>query len=204
MKRLPLMFSFFSLLVLCMSLAFWGMHIVKAPLRNTALSAPQDILGPVSGQWGNLFGTSPNSQNSVSNFQLKGVVVAQSPQDSAAIISVNGKTAQSLHVNQALMDGVILSEVRETYIVILEAGVEKRLDLAHSATAQSVMQTGVNEGEAAPQKAFNFAARNSSVAIPIPEPSNAEMQLSLRPSRSEQPHSDSELPTASFRSLKAQ
>lgn len=198
MKRLPLMFSFLSLVVLGLSLTFWGMRILKAPLRNAALAAPQENIEPVSGQWGNLFGVVPSLQDSASNYQLKGVLVAQSARDSAAIISINGKPAQSLHVNQELMDGVVLSEVHKIYIIIKEAGVEKRISLPLSVFAQ----TGMNEGVAAPQKTFNIAARNRSAPIPIPEPAIAE--ISQRPNRPEQPHNDSELPTASYRPLSKQ
>lgn len=202
MKRLPLMFSFLSIVVLGLSLAFWGMRILTAPLGNTALAAPQENIEPVSGQWGNLFGAMPSLQDSASNYQLKGVLVAQSARDSAAIISINGKSAQSLHVNQELMDGVVLSEVHEIYIIIKEAGIEKRISLPLSAFAQSLTQTGMNEGVAAPQKTFNIAARNRSAPIPIPEPSIAE--ISQRPNRLEQPHNDSELPTASYRPSRKQ
>lgn len=201
MKRLPLMFSFLSLVVLGLSFAFWGVRLLKAPLSIAALSAPQDNIEPVSGHWGTLFGDTSNPQGSVSNYQLKGVIVAQSARDSSAIISINGNPAQSLHVNQELIDGVILSEVHEIYIIIKEAGFEKRISLPVSTFAQSVAQTGMNEGAAPAQKAYNFVARNRSAPIPTPD-SIAEIEQ--RPYRPEQAHNDSELPTASYRPLNRQ
>jgi general secretion pathway protein C len=200
MKRLPLIFSFLSTIMLSLSCAFWGVPMLKAPLRNAANYAPQENVEPSPGQWGNLFGSSQAMQDTASKYQLKGVVVAQSVQDSAAIVSVNGKPAQSLHVNQELTNGVTLNEVHETYIVIREAGVEKRIDLSLSADVQVLMQADENQGNASVQKSFSFASRQRRAAIPIPESSLAETPL--RPARLEQQNSGSELPTASYPSTK--
>lgn len=186
--------------MLSLSCAFWGVPMLKAPLRNAANYAPQENVEPSPGQWGNLFGSSQAMQDTASKYQLKGVVVAQSVQDSAAIVSVNGKPAQSLHVNQELTNGVTLNEVHETYIVIREAGVEKRIDLSLSADVQVLMQADENQGNASVQKSFSFASRQRRAAIPIPESSLAETPL--RPARLEQQNSGSELPTASYPSTK--
>jgi type II secretory pathway component PulC len=194
MKRLPFIYSLFSSLVLCLSLAFWTKNLLTAPKRNASVVAAQKQDDPVSGQWGNLFGSSQAAQDSASIYQLKGVVVTQSAQDSAAIISINGKPAQSLHVGQEFTAGVTLSEVHQTHIVIKEAGVEKRIDLAHSTSPQLLTHAEISQGRASRPKSVE--ERSHRVAIAIPEITLAEEPL--RPGRAVQQSNPSELPTASY------
>lgn len=202
MKRLPRIFSFFSGLAFCLSLAFWGQSLLSVPINNgIAFAASSDVVS-ASGHWGNLFGSSQITQDGASNYQLKGVVVAQSAQDSAAIISINGKPAQSLHVNQELAAGVTLSEVHQTHIVIKEAGVEQRIIFNQSAFTQSLGSVAINGGDTVSQQGFNFAKRSRSAPIAIPETTLAEEPL--RPQRAEQQSSASELPTASYLAPKMQ
>lgn len=204
MKRMPLIFSFLSLLVLCLSCAFWGTRMFAARPGTAALSVLQDNVVSVPGQWGNLFGASPTMQDQTNNYQLKGVVVAPAAQDSAAIISIDGKTAQTLHVNQELTSGVILSEVHETYIVIKEEGVEKRIGLTIVAAPQIAAQADVNDSGNSVQKSFSYAARQRRAAIPIPIVESPVAETPQQVSRPEQRYNGSELPTASYPALKTQ
>ena len=198
MKRLPHIFSFFTGLALCLTLAFWGGYLLTASKNNGTVFAAQAYLEPVSGHWGNLFGRSQTAHDSASNYQLKGVVVAPSAQDSAAIISIDGKPAQSLHVHQELMSGVRLNEVHQTYVVINELGAEKRINLALSASAPMLNQHEVGEGSSSRPKSVEERSRRAPIALP--ETTVAEVPF--KPGRAEQKSSSAELPTASYTALK--
>ncbi|MES2047516.1 MAG: type II secretion system protein N [Pseudomonadota bacterium] len=129
MKRLPLLMSFVMFVLLCMSLSFWGMQVFKPKVRSVNAPVNTNTVEPGEGQWGSLFGRNPLSEAAVSNYQLKGVVVAARALDSAAILSADGKPSQTIAVGKELSPGVILQEVHETHIVISEGGAIKRVDL---------------------------------------------------------------------------
>jgi general secretion pathway protein C len=129
MKRLPLLMSFVMFVLLCMSLSYWGMQVFKPKVRAVNASVNTNAVEPGEGQWGSLFGRNPLAEAAVSNYQLKGVVVAARAVDSAAILSADGKPSQTIAVGKEMSPGVILQEVHTTHIVISEAGAIKRVDL---------------------------------------------------------------------------
>lgn len=151
MKRLPLILSFTAFILLCMSLSFWGLRVFKPQARSVAAPALQSSFEPGVGQWGNLFGNSQAEQNVASNYQLKGVIVAKRMQDSEAIISANGKPAQSVRLNQELAPGVTLREVHDQYILISEGGAVRRVDLPQAA---QINRVSLQESNPAPAAAF--------------------------------------------------
>jgi general secretion pathway protein C len=84
-----------------------------------------------------------------SNYQLKGVVMASNPADSAAIIGIDGKPAQSWNVGQQLQSGVTIKEVHASYIVLNEGGLMKRVELPETAMPVSgagIPPVSVNQG----------------------------------------------------------
>lgn len=129
MKRLPLLMSFVMFVLLCMSLTYWGMQVIKPKVRPVNAPVNTNTVEPGEGQWGSLFGRNPLAEAAVSNYQLKGVVVAAHALDSAAILSADGKPPQTIAVGKELSPGVTLQEVHTTHIVISEAGAIKRVDL---------------------------------------------------------------------------
>lgn len=129
MKRLPLLGSFFMFILLCMSLSYWGMQVFKPKVRAVSAPVNSSTFEPGIGQWGAVFGRNPIEQIAASNYQLKGVVVAAQQRDSAAILSVDGKPEQTMAIDKELSKGVTLKEVHETYILISESGISKRVDL---------------------------------------------------------------------------
>ena len=90
MNRWPRIFSFILFIVLCASLAYWAMQWFKPPQRTIA-APPAAALVPakLESAAGLLGGRS--SFAVASNFQLKGVVVSDDPQQSVAILAVDGK-----------------------------------------------------------------------------------------------------------------
>lgn len=145
MKRLPLLMSFVMFILFCMSLSYWGMQVFKPKVRSVNAAVNTNSFEPGEGQWGSLFGRNPLVEAAVSNYQLKGVVVAAHDLDSAAIVSADGKPSQTIAVGKELSPGVILKEVHETHIVISETGVIKRVELPLP-TPIPVGQTGFQQG----------------------------------------------------------
>ncbi len=64
-----------------------------------------------------------------SNYQLKGIVLANPNNQSEAIVAVDGKAPQAVTVNNEISPGIKLSEVHSDYVMILDNGVSKRVDL---------------------------------------------------------------------------
>ncbi|MFZ6719660.1 type II secretion system protein N [Undibacterium sp. Ji49W] len=129
MKRLPIVVTFLAFVALCMSLSFWGLRLFKPQARSVSAAFQQGSYEPGAGQWGGVFGSSQVMQVNASNFQLKGVVLAKRSEESLAIISANGKPGLSVALNKEVMPGVTLKEVHDQYVVIVDAGVERRIDL---------------------------------------------------------------------------
>lgn len=129
MKKLPLFTNFVLFIALCASITFWALRVFKPQSRELAAPAIGVNFEPAVGQWGSLFGRSAVAAAAASNYAVKGVVVARRPEDSAAILIADGKTPQTIAVGRELSPGVRLQEVHESYIVISEAGVMKRVEL---------------------------------------------------------------------------
>jgi general secretion pathway protein C len=155
MKQLPILSSFVFFLLLCMSLAFWGMRFYKPPAREVAAPVGIVTLEPVSGQWGNVFGTT-QSKSAPSEYQIKGVVIAVPANESVAIFTVNGGAASSVGVGQELSPGVTLKEVYSTHIIIEQAGSPRRIDLPASTPIESAPQA--------------YTPQNNPFGQPVPPP----------------------------------
>jgi len=114
------------------SLAYWALQLFKpAPRAVTApppASAPPLDLQAAAG----LFGGRA-SVVVASNYQLKGVVAAGDNHDSVAILSANGKPAQSLRQGAEIAPGTVVKEVHRSYVVVSEGGVPKRVELPETA-----------------------------------------------------------------------
>ncbi len=128
MKRLPMITSFILFIALCVSAAYWSMQLLKPPVRSVV--APPQTIQPVPKleAAAGLLGGHANAVVA-SNFQLKGVVVAINPAESIAILATNGKPAQAVITNAEVMPGVTLKEVNRRYVLLLEGGVIKRVEL---------------------------------------------------------------------------
>lgn len=157
MKRLPLLLSFLIFIALCMSLSYWGMQVFKPAVRAVSAPVAAATFEPGVGQWGSAFGRNPVAEVAASNYQVKGVVVAAVARDSAAIISADGKPALTIAVEHELSPGVKLVEVHETYILISEGGLIKRIEIPQSVSpsaggiqiftpAPATQMMGVNPG----------------------------------------------------------
>lgn len=138
MKRLPLICSVAAVAVLSASLAYWGMQLFKPKQRPIAAvpvtQVPEANMDAARG----LFGGN-TAVAAVSNYQLRGVVADTRGHGSVAIISADGQPAKAFPVGSELSPGVSVKEVQPRHVILMEGGVQKRLDLMSD---QGVSSTG--------------------------------------------------------------
>lgn len=139
MKRISLITSFVLFIVLCATFSYWVMQFIQPPVRR--INAPQ-LAKPVASAEAvaGLFGGAL-AQNS--SYQLKGYVRANPMNQSEAIIAVDGKAAQAVTVDTEVSPGVKLTEVHPTYVMLLDNGVSKRIELPQNSKAS--MQISVDD-----------------------------------------------------------
>lgn len=128
MKRLPLICSVAAVAVLSASLAYWGMQLFKPKQRPLAaapvMQVPEANMDAARG----LFGGN-TAVAVVSNYQLRGVVADTRGHGSVAIISADGQPAKAFPVGSELSPGVSVKDVQPRHVILMEGGVQKRLDL---------------------------------------------------------------------------
>lgn len=134
MKRLPGLSSFFLFVALCAASAYWALLLFKPAVRPVA--APPPASQPAIGLEAALGLFGGNASVAVaSNFQLKGVIVADLASDSVALLSADGKPAQALATGAEVVPGVRVKEVHAQYVLLSDSGVIKRVELPESAKA---------------------------------------------------------------------
>jgi general secretion pathway protein C len=142
MKRLPWFASFAMFILLCVSIAYWGMQLFQPPLRTVAgvpqAESPALSLEAAKRLFGTRIATSPVS----SNYQLKGVLAAARRGKSVAILSADGKPARAVAAGSELAPGVIVREVHPQYVLLSESGIIKRIELAAFKSAGATLPPG--------------------------------------------------------------
>lgn len=131
MKRLPVFVSFILFIALCISGTYWATRLFKPSVRPV-VAPPVTHVDVNLTAAAALFGGRPASAAVASNFQLKGVVVADKEEESVAILSADGKPPQSIAMNAEVMPGVAVKEVHAKYVVLSDGGVNKRVELPES------------------------------------------------------------------------
>jgi general secretion pathway protein C len=133
-----------------MSLAYWAMQLFKPPVRQVApppQAAQQDVHIDAAAA---LFGGRPAAVAVASNYQLRGVVMSGTPNESVAILSADGKPAQTVRANKEVAPGVTVLEVHPRYVVLSENGAKKRVELPEDAKNQMSMGTAPPLGQPSP------------------------------------------------------
>jgi len=129
LKRLPLICSVAAVAALSASLAYWGLQLFKPKQRAIApppvAQAAELNVDAARGLFG---GQTAVAQ--VSNYQLRGVVAAINGRGSAAIIATEGQPAQAYGVGAEVGPGVTVKDVQPRFVILMEGGIQKRLDLA--------------------------------------------------------------------------
>jgi len=128
MKRLPVIVSFIAVVALSVSLAYWAMQLFRMPQRPIDAAAIQDRPPASLDAAGGLFGGQATGA-AISAYQLRGVVAAANGSGSVAILAVDNKPSQALAVGATVAPGVTVKEVDPRYVLLLDGGVVKRLEL---------------------------------------------------------------------------
>jgi general secretion pathway protein C len=128
LKRFPLITNFILFIALCVSAAFWAMQLFNPPVRAVAAPPQTSLPPPRLDAAAALLGGHSNAAVA-SNFQLKGVVVANNPAESVAILAANGKPPKAIRVNSEVLPGVTVKEVQGQFVLLSENGVIKRVEL---------------------------------------------------------------------------
>ncbi|MFC7516292.1 type II secretion system protein N [Herbaspirillum sp. GCM10030257] len=150
MKRLPLAVSFVLFVLLCASIAYWGMQLFKPPLRPVA--APPKAAAPEvrPDAATALFGGRAAPTQAASNYQLRGVVFSGNARDSIAILSADGKPPQAVRVDMEILPGVTVKEVHRGYVLLSDNGTTKRVELPEDAKSGGVTAAPAPAVPAAP------------------------------------------------------
>ncbi|WP_082584081.1 type II secretion system protein N [Noviherbaspirillum sp. Root189] len=162
MKRLPLAVSFVLFVLLCASIAYWGMQLFKPPLRPVAApprAAAPEIRPDAATA---LFGGRAAPAQAASNYQLRGVIFSGNARDSIAILSADGKPPQAVRVDMEILPGVTVKEVHRGYVLLSDNGATKRVELPEDAKSGGVTAAPVPTAPAVPampsQPGRNFPA----------------------------------------------
>lgn len=176
MSRLPLFASFVLFVALCVSLTYWALQLFKPAAR--AVAAPPPVAAEVDLQAAaGLFGGRA-AVAAASNFQLKGVVAALDGNDGVAILSANGKPAQSVRQGAEIVPGAVVKEVHRGYVVISEGGLQKRVELPQTAAKSAALASP--SGSAAPAFRPNPPSPPSPPAPPA-QPISPQVGVTLAP-----------------------
>jgi len=176
MKRLPLAASFLLFILLCASVAYWGLQLFKPPLRPVA-APPRVAKSDIDPQAAaTLFGGRAGKVAVASNYQLKGVVMSGSADESIAILSADGKPAQAVRVDTEVAPGVTVKEVHRDYVLLSDSGAVKRVELPENAKSEVDLAT---VSPVRPQPAPTPAVQRTPVPVPsavVAPPATAGVQ----------------------------
>jgi general secretion pathway protein C len=169
MKRWPLLTSFVLFIALCASAAYWTMQLYKPPARPVAAAPPAVTPPPDLRAAAALFGRTNRQVVVASNYKLLGVVASGTSGESVAILSADGKPAQAVRANREIQPGVTVKEVHPRYVLLMEGGVEKRVELPEDAISPS--QTGNAPPRVSPPPpGMPTAQPNATPPMPPPQP----------------------------------
>jgi general secretion pathway protein C len=170
MKRLPLLASVLALIILSASIAYWVMMLNPPPQRPIA-NVPVAVAPPPSvDAAATLFG-GPVATATVSNYVLTGVIASGS--QGVAIIVADGGQPKALKIGRELAPGITLNEVYPRYVMLMDNGISKRIDLAADNKGTSEM-AGVLTAPVSTQPAANGAQN-------VPEPQMAPGAVQPQP-----------------------
>jgi len=136
-KRWPLVAGFVLFVIFCVSVAQWTWQLFN-PTELPAVAQQHVSADSNRNAVADLFSVRPAAVAASSIFQLKGVVIAQKERGSIAILQIDGKPAQAAGVGAEVLPGVTVSEVHPQYVLLVEHGLSKRVELPDNVKSQSV------------------------------------------------------------------
>lgn len=136
MKRLPLLATVLALIILSASIAYWVMMLNPPPQRPIATVPVAVAPPPGVDAAATLFGGQVATAV-VSNYVLTGVIASGA--QGVAIIVADGGAPKALKIGRELAPGITLNEVYPRYVMLMDNGITKRIDLAADNKAASPM-----------------------------------------------------------------
>ncbi len=113
-------------ILLCASVAYWGMQLLQPkPRAQAPASSPVYSLKSAE----KLMGMDTVIVSASSHYQLSGIINADKQEDGVALIAVNGKPARAFRVGSAVLPGVQVKTVHEKSVTLSENGVNRKLEL---------------------------------------------------------------------------
>jgi general secretion pathway protein C len=178
MKRLPILLSLLALVALSASIAYWVLQLYQPAQRPLAAAPASSMPDPGIDAAASLFG-GQLSAAVASNYQLTGVVAAG--RESVAIIVADG-TPKALKIGKELASGVTVQEVHPRYVMLSDAGVLKRIELATDGKAGAA---GVSQQSPPPGQQFQLSPppqTQQQQPQPQPQPQPPPQQPPQQPS----------------------
>lgn len=127
-RHLPEFLSLLLFMLLCACTAYWVMQLDQ-PSSRAVVALPQTENNQIDLKIASgLFG-GRGTVTIASNYQLKGILLANNADDSVAIISADGQPSRAVREGRELLPGTSLKEVHPTYVMLSEGGVLKRVTL---------------------------------------------------------------------------
>jgi general secretion pathway protein C len=170
MKYLPLASALGLCALACASTVYWGLPWFQPAPAPAAAAARTGPAPPAIEAAAALFGGAPGAAPAIA-FKLKGVI--EDGADSVAILAEEGKPALAVGVGKEVAPGVIVQEVHQRYVLLVDGGTVKRLDLPDSPIAGLELVAGAPADPSA-ARAPAVAARahvavaKSGGAMPLP------------------------------------
>jgi general secretion pathway protein C len=123
--------SFVLFLALCASATAWVLPWLRPAPRAVAVAAAPEPVTNVADlrSASTLFGAPKASAPVAANYALKGVMAARKAGESLVLISADGKPTQAVREGAEVVPGVTVKEVHPQYVLLSEAGREKRVEL---------------------------------------------------------------------------
>jgi general secretion pathway protein C len=128
MKRLPLLSSFLLFLMLCASVTYWVLQWMAPATRPLVVPTQAERALPAMSAAANLFGGTSEVVSAIP-VQLRGIIRAARPNESVAIIALEGKPARALRVNAEVANGIVIKEINVRGVVLSDHGVEREVRL---------------------------------------------------------------------------
>lgn len=133
MKRLPLLSSFLLFLMLCASVTYWALQWMAPATRPLVVPTQAERALPAMSAAANLFGGTSEVVSAIP-VQLRGIIRAARPNESVAIIALEGKPARALRVNAEVANGIVIKEINVRGVVLSDHGVEREVRLPQFST----------------------------------------------------------------------
>ena len=128
MRQLPTVTSFVIFLALCASVTYWLLQWMAPAFRPLVIPAQAEYPLPDVSAAADLFGGANEALGALP-IQLKGIILANHPNESVAIIALNGKPARALNANAVVSDGILIKRITAHGVTMKDHSKEYQLSL---------------------------------------------------------------------------